>query len=186
MRKRIILLLITWSFSLIVDGQTHLKNQRFIDLGIGSFDGIKASNFSLFASIGKYNKKINANSFEFMYAKKDSYLQNGSLAQYNISVPVEHFLFSYKRDLNLLRNFNNTLNISTFAKVNLGYESINRNQTYLNEFTINNSSDYILGIGFGPDIQFFGFSTGVTANLNFISKYQKFTAFPYLKYRIHL
>ena len=173
-------------FPLFLNGQTHLKNQRFVEVGYGTFDGFKPSNFSLFASIGKYNKKINANSFELIYAQKMAFLQNGNLAQYNTAVPVQHFIASYKRDLNLLRNFNNTLNLGAFAKVNLGYESINHNATYLNEFNLNNRSDYILGIGFGPELQISGFSLGAIANLNLISKYQKFTALPFIKYRIHL
>jgi Conjugative transposon protein TraO len=173
-------------FPLFLNGQTHLKNQRFVELGYGTFDSFKTSNYALFASIGKYNKKINANSFEVIYAKKMAFLQNGNLAQYSNAVPVQHFIVSYKRDLNLLRNFNNTLNLGVFGKVNLGYESINKNSTYLNEFTLNNRSDYILGIGFGPELQLFGFSTGVVANLNLISKYQKFSALPFIKYRIHL
>ena len=86
----------------------------------------------------------------------------------------------------MIHNFNNTANISIVGKVNAGYECINGNSEYLNDFVLNNQSDYILGIGLGPEIQLFGLNLGVSTNLNFISKYQKFTTFPFIKYRIHL
>jgi Conjugative transposon protein TraO len=167
-------------FPLLGIAQTHLKNQQFIDIGFGTFDGLSPSNYAFNIGYGKYNKKLNANGFEIFYAKKEA---NLNIDQ---TVPVEHFILSYKRSLNLVHNFNNTISISIIGKANIGYELINKNNKYFQEFMLNNSSDYILGVGVGPEIQIHNLFLGVNTNLNFISKYQKFTFFPTIKYRIHL
>jgi Conjugative transposon protein TraO len=179
------LILVVCLFPFFGISQTHLKNQKFIDIGLGTFDGLKPSNYSFSLGFGKYNKKLNANGFEITYAKKEAILQNSNV---NIvqTVPIEHFILSYKRGLNLAHNFNNTASISIVGKANVGYELINKNNKYFQEYQLNNTSDYILGIGIGPEIQIQNLYLGLNTNLNFISKYQKFTFFPTIKYRIHL
>lgn len=165
--------------------QTHLKNQQFIDIGMGTFDGQKLSNFAFSLGFGKYNKNLNANEFEITYAKRDANLQSANV-NIDKTIPVEHFILSYNRTLNLAHNFNNTASISIVAKVNLGYELINKNNKYFQEYKLINSSDYVLGIGIGPEIQIHNLFLGLNTNLNFISKYQKFSFFPTIRYRIHL
>ena len=179
------LILVVCLFPFFGISQTHLKNQQFIDIGLGTFDGLKPSNYAFGLSFGKYNKKLNANVFEITYAKKEAILQS---ANENIGqkIPIEHFILSYKRGINLVHNFNNTASLSIFGKANVGYELINKNGKYFQEYLLNNTSDYILGIGIAPEIQIQNLFLGLNTNLNFISKYQKFTFFPSIKYRIHL
>jgi Conjugative transposon protein TraO len=179
------LILVVCLFPFFGISQTHLKNQQFIDIGLGTFDGLKPSNYAFGLSFGKYNKKLNENGFEITYAKKEAILQSANV---NIrqKIPIEHFIISYKRGLSLAHNFNNTSSISIVGKANIGYEFINKNSKYFQEYKLNNSSDYILGIVIGPEIQIHNLYLGFNTNLNFISKYQKFTFFPSIKYRIHI
>jgi hypothetical protein len=165
----------------LVFSQTHLKNQQFIDFSICGYDGFPTKNYSLNIGIGKYDKKSNANCFEFSYARKLANTENNA-----IKIPVEQLFVSYKRDFNLLKNYNKTILFSIFAKANLGYEFINRNKNIASDYVLANKSDYLLGIGFGPNLEFNNFHLGLAININFISQYQKFSVFPYLEYRFHL
>jgi hypothetical protein len=168
-------------FPALLVGQTHLKNQKFFDFSFGGYDGFSQKNYSLNIGLGKYNKKSNANSFEFSYARKLANTENNA-----IQISVEQIFVDYKRDFNLLKNYNNTFIFSLFAKANLGYEFINRNKNIASDYVLANKSDYLLGIDFGQNVEFNNFHLGVANNLNFISLYQKFSVFPYLKYRFHL
>ncbi len=40
-------------------GQTHLKNQKFIEFLLGGYDGFSTKNYALNLGLGKYNKKNN-------------------------------------------------------------------------------------------------------------------------------
>jgi hypothetical protein len=131
--------------------------------------------------IGKYDKKLNANAFEFAYARKSANAEINTFI-----IPVEQLFVSYKRDFNLLKNYNNTIIFSLFVKANLGYEFINRNKYIGQDYVLANKSDYLMGIGIGPNIEFNNIHLGVSGNLNFISQYQKLSTFPYIKYRFHL
>jgi Conjugative transposon protein TraO len=161
--------------------QTHLKNQKFIDFGLGGYDGFSSKNYSMSLGFSKYDKKSNGNGIEFSYAHKLANTENKT-----IQVPVEQLFVSYKRDFNLLKNYNNTFVFSLSAKANLGYEFINRGKYIGSDYVLTNKSDYLLGIGFGLNVEFNYFHLGVTSNFNFISQYQKLSTFPYLKYRFHL
>lgn len=165
----------------LVFAQTHLKNQKFIDFSIGGYDGLSSKNYSVNFGIGKYDKKNNANCFELSFAKKLANTEAKAL-----QIPVEQIFIGYNRDFNFYKNYSNTFLISLFAKANLGYEIINRKANSLQQYTLANKSDYLLGIGFGPNIEFRNFHLGVANNINFISNYQKLSTFPYLKYRFHL
>jgi Conjugative transposon protein TraO len=178
MKKIIIILAILPN---LIFAQTHLKNQKFIDFSLGGYDGFSTKNYSFHIGLGKYDKKDNVNCFEFSYARKLAYIENN-----DIQIPVEQIFVAYKRDFNLLKNYNNTIIFSLFAKTNVGYEFINRNKNIGQDYVLANKSDYLMGIGFGPNLEFNNFHIGVANNINFISQYQKFSVFPYLKYRFHL
>ena len=177
--KWILFFMAFWPSSIF--SQTHLKNQQFIDFSIGGYDGFSSKNHSFNIGIGRYNKKLNVNSFEFSYAKKMASIENMP-----IQIPVEQLFVSYKYDFNIFKNYNNTFIISLFTKANLGYEFINRNKYFSPDYVLANKSDYLLGVSIGPNLEFNNFQIGVTSNLNFISQYQKLSTFPYLKYRFHL
>lgn len=177
--KKIVLLLIILPSLLFA--QTHLKNQKFIEFSLGGYDGFSSKNYALNLGLGKYNKKNNTHAIEFSFARK---LANTNMG--NLQVPVEQLFISYGKDFNLYNNYNNTLLISLFAKAIIGYESINRNKIGQNDFAITSKSDYQLGIGLGPNVEFNNFHLGLSSNLNFISNYQRLSTFPYIKYRFHL
>jgi hypothetical protein len=178
MNRLIILLAVV---PIMVFSQTHLKNQKFIDFSMGGYDGFSSKNYSLNIGIGKYDKKSNANCLEISFAKKFAKVENNA-----IQIPIEHLFLGYKHDINLIKNYNYTCIFSLFAKANLGYEIINRNKNRVFDSVLTNKSDYLLGIGFGPNLELHNIHIGLTNNLNFISQYQKFSVFPYLKYRFHL
>ena len=73
------LILVVCLFPFFGNSQTHLKNQQFIDLGLSTFDNLKPSNYAFSLGFGKYNKKLNANGFEIIYAKKEANLQSANI-----------------------------------------------------------------------------------------------------------
>ncbi|MES2797371.1 MAG: conjugal transfer protein TraO [Bacteroidota bacterium] len=183
MKKFMIVLAVLPTF---LFGQTHLKNQQFIDFSMGGYDGLSTNNYSFNLGLGKYNKKSNTSNFEITYAYKLSETTDIQNIASNFLIPVEQLFISYKRDLSIFRNYNSTFLISIFGKANLGYEAIDRNKNANQDYVLANKSDYLLGVGFGPNIEFQNLHFGVVNNLNFISNYQKFSVSPYLKYRFHL
>jgi Conjugative transposon protein TraO len=183
--KNIIIIMMISLFPCLGISQTHLKNQQFIDIGLGTFDSLKPSNYSFSLGFGKYNKKLNAKGFEITYAKKEAILFSTTI-NIDQSLPVEHIILSYKRGFILVHNVNNTASISIIGKATVGYELINKNNKYFQEYKLKSTSDYILGIGISPEIQIQNLFLNVNSNLNFISKYQKFTFFPTIKYRLNL
>jgi Conjugative transposon protein TraO len=163
-----------------------MKNQQFIDISFGGFDGFSAKDYSIKLGVGKYNQKAKAQGFEFTYAHKcveTMDLQNNPSP---FQIPIEQLILCYKRDFSMYKNYNNTLIFSFFAAANGGYESINHNKAFVQDYILVPKSDYLLGIGFGPNLEFNNIHIGLTNNLNFISQYQRFSVFPYLKYRFHL
>lgn len=178
MKSIIILLAIIPS---MVFSQTHLKNQKLIDFSVSGYDGFSTKNYLIGLGLGRYDKKTNANAIEFSIARKMANNENKT-----IQIPIEQLFLSYKRDFNLFKNYNNTFILSLFAKANFGYEFINRNKSIGSDYLLANKSDYLLGLGFGPNVEYNNFHLGVTNNFNLISQYQKLSTFPYLKYRIHL
>jgi hypothetical protein len=165
----------------MVFSQTHLRNQKFIDFSLGGYDGFSPKNYSLKLGTGQYDKKSSVNGIEFIIARKIAPTEKRF-----IQVPVEQLFVSYKREYTLFKNYNKTFIFSLSTKANLGYEFINRNKNNGQNYVLASNSDYLLGLGFGPNVEIYNLHLGVIGNFNFISQYQKLSTFPYLKYRFHL
>jgi hypothetical protein len=170
-------------------GQTHIKNQRFVEVGLNGYDTSlplpKGYGFSILT--GKYNKGLNAHIFKASYNRKSADIQysNGTIPDFNTN--IKSIFVSYIFEKNLYRNFNNTFLINLPVGANLGYESINDNNRILKDkYTIATNSDYIIGPTAGIQCQYLNFSAGVITNLNLTSNYTKFSLFPTISYRYHL
>lgn len=160
--------------------QSHLKNQKFLDIALGTYDGFSSKNYSIILALGKYDTKANANVLEFSLAQKMANTENS-----NLQVPVAQVFANYRRDYTILKNYNKTFIVSLSAKANMGYEIINRGKNRYLAYTLDNKSDYLLGFGIGPNLEYNNVHLGVSSNVNFLSSYQKLSTFPFVKYRIH-
>lgn len=172
------------SFSLFA--QTHLKNQKFIELGLGGFDGLGKENHSLSFSIGQYKKQGQVNMLEFVYAHKKVSLVDAEGTQLEGQAPVALYLFNLKRLFPLWHNYNNTLIFSLGAAANVGFESINKNKKQWQGQELKAASDFILGLSICPAIEWNNWQLGLNMQGNLISRYQKLSTLPTLKYRFHL
>lgn len=158
-------------------GQVHIKNQRYLQLNVGTYDDYRLSphNFHLLAEVARYNRKLNSRGFGFLYARKHSGNQ----------IPVEKLQVSYKQELNVFSSANLTSTFKVLGTVNVGYESINRDQTYYQDHFISTQSAFIFGLGAGGEYEFTPLVIGVRTTYNFLSNYQKFSLYPYLGVKIH-
>jgi hypothetical protein len=169
-------------------GQTHIKKQKFFEIQVGAYDNLypNKDNYSFAVKFGSYGKKLNANTFGIAYNRKNTFLFDDTTSStMSISIPIEQYVLSYKTDLRLYNNYVNTVFIRGVFGGNLGYESINREKSVIQNYDLKYRSDYIFGVNLGIEAEFTPFVIGVTENINFVSKYQKLSAIPYIGLRLH-
>lgn len=162
----------------IAQAQVHIKNQHYIQLNVGGYDKLypNLDNFFVQAEYGKYNRKLNAKSFAFLFAKKFS----------TNLIPIERYQVSYKQEINLFSSPNLTSTFKVLGSVNVGYESINRDQDFFQDQNISTKSAFILALGTGVEYELTPLVLGTRVTYNFLSNYQKFTVYPYLGIKFHL
>jgi hypothetical protein len=187
MRKYIITILTVCFSAVLVAAQTHIKNQRFVQFSVGGYDKFAPdlSNYSLTAVAGKYNKKANGVMIGFVYNDKQANgIVNGNTTP--LTIPVSQYYGFLRSDIPLFYNPTKTFFIRLMGQLNVGYESINDNNTFFAEaYKVENVSDFLLGFGVGTEVEFTPLIVGVNSNLNFVSKYSKLTTLPYLGVRVH-
>lgn len=172
----------------ILSAQVHIKNQNFLQLNIGAYDGFAPNMKAFSTSIewGKYNKKLNSKILGFgINHKKTLSYSNETNTVLDFKIPVTHYFAFLKSDVTFYRNATKIFHIKGTGQVNLGYESINNESKVSNSYTLSTSSEYLLGIGVGIQIEYCPIVVGLTENVNFLSKYQKLSTVPYVGYRFH-
>jgi hypothetical protein len=165
--------------------QVHIKNQQFLQLNLGGFDSYTPLSGSYSSSIewGKYNKKLNSKIIGFaINHKKASAFSEGIV---NFKIPITQYFGFFKSDVTFFRNANKVFHIKGTGQFNLGYESINRESTRYEDYTLTQKSDYLLGIGVGLQMEYCPVVLGITESINFLSNYQKLNTLPYLGFRYH-
>lgn len=173
--KRLLLLLLL--APLCSMGQIHIKRQSFLQINVGAYDRILPSldSYSISAEIGKYNKKLNATGFGFMYAHKLA--ANG--------VPVDKYVGFAKTELNVFSSANLTTTFKILGIGQFGYEAINKDQKIFNAETLQTPSGFVLALGTGAELELSPLVLGVRTTYNFLSSYQKFSTYPYVGIKIH-
>lgn len=161
-----------------LQAQTHIKNQVYLQLNVGAYDGLYPWRDTHFLQLeyAKYNRKLNARGFGLMYAKKRSGNQ----------IPVEKYQLSFKQELNVLANASLTSTFKVLGTVNFGYESINKDKPMHDNALISTPSAFLLGLGVGAEYEFTPVVLGVRTTYNFLSQYQRFSTYPYLGIKLHI
>lgn len=142
--KKIILLL--WLFTTIASkAQIRSKNNRYFELNYGIRDLIQNKN-NFGASISfvsatrlKCYKRLNLGYDIFGF----------NLKQLNKTIPVERYFASYTLEPTLLRGKIQKAYLGFEFGGGIGYESINKGNTNIENFTITNGSSQILGLIIG-------------------------------------
>ena len=169
----------------VLNAQVHIKNQQFLQFNLGGYDSFVplSTSFSSGIEWGKYTKKLNSKIVGFAINHKKA---NGfSDEMLDLKIPVTQYFAYIKSDISFYHNANNIFHIKGIGQLNLGYESINNESKYVNSYTVSKSSDYLLGVGAGLQIEYCPIVIGVTESINFLSKYQKLSTVPYIGFRYH-
>ncbi|WP_026632728.1 conjugal transfer protein TraO [Dyadobacter alkalitolerans] len=177
--KNILLLSLLTLFLSVANAQVHIKNQHYVQVNVGGYDKLihpDLDNFFIQAEYGKYGKKLNARGFAFLYAKKLS----------TNHIPVEKYQVSFKQEINLFSSADLRSTFKILGSVDLGYESINRDQEYSGSNYVSAKSAFIMGLGTGAEYEFSPIVVGTRVTYNFLSNYQKFTTYPYIGIKFHL
>jgi hypothetical protein len=187
--KTILIVLLTFFTLLDTNGQIHIKNQKFIEFGMGGFDSYlpKSQTASAFVAIGKYNKKLNVHSYGFAFNQKVVHLfdtKNGTII--SPVVPINQYYLYYKTDIKIYSNVTNNFIVKGLARINSGYESLNKEENLISDYLISKKSTFLLGVGVGAEIEYSPFLVGFQQNINLLSDYQKFNTIPYIGVRLHL
>ncbi|WP_028523239.1 conjugal transfer protein TraO [Runella limosa] len=183
------ILLIIGLISTICNAQTHLRNQQFVDVQLGAYDHVfpGITHFAVRAGIGKYTKKVIGNQFFVGYSHKETPLtDNTSTLTSAFSIPVDHYFVGAQSEVPLFYNAHRTVFFKLPFSVIVGYESINKNTISFGQYSLQSRSDILLGGCLGAEIELYNFTVGVRQQINLTSKYQKFSTFPYLGYKLHL
>lgn len=187
--KNYIKIILMMSITILAKGQSHIKKQKFIEFGTGSYDKIYpnfSDNQAFYVKFGAYKKSLNSHSILLQYARKqpvifDETSKNNAI----VKVPVEQFIIGYRMDFKILHNYVNTCFLRGVWGANVGYESISRENEYVEDYKLSKKSDVIVGINLGIEAEFTPFIIGVAENINFVSNYQKFSTIPYIGFRFH-
>lgn len=179
------LLLILMFLPQVLMAQVHIKNQQFLQLNFGGYDSYFPANGSFSSSIewGKYNKKLNSKIVGFGINHKMATTFDNEILGFKI--PVTQYYGILKSDLSIYHNANKMFHIKGTGQINLGYESINNESKYFDNYILSKNSEYLLGIGVGLQIEYCPIIFGVTESINFLSKYQHLNTVPYLGFRYH-
>lgn len=174
MKRLLLLLLFT---PLLSQGQIHIKRQSFLQVNIGAYDKALPSlnSYAISGEVSKYNKKLNATGFGFMYGHKLA--SNG--------VPVDKYIGFVKTELNVFSSANLTTSFKILGLAQFGYEAINKDQKVFNAETIQTPSGFVLAVGTGAELELSPIVLGVRTTYNFLSSYQKFSTYPYVGIKIH-
>jgi hypothetical protein len=186
MKKAILILCL---FPVTLMAQVHIKNQRFLQLNVGSYDNFLPNTTTFSGSLewGKYSKKLNGSVIGIsLNHKKAVGISELDRSNLNFLIPINQYFAYYKTDITLFRDASKVFHIKSTGQVNVGYESINKENRYLNGHLLSNNSEYLLGVGVGLQLEYSPLLIGVTENINFLSKYQKLGTVPYLGLRVHL
>lgn len=169
--------------------QTHLRGQPYVQLEAGSYDTALPSlnNFAIKAGVGKYTRRLWGSMFFVSVAHKQTWLvSEGSRVLIDTPVPVDQYMAGYQLTPNLYRSAMRTFLIKLSLSLQAGYESINRNRDFAGSYLLSPPSRLLLGGGLGLEVEYRSVLLGFRQNVNLLSKYQKFTAMPYVGYKIHL
>jgi hypothetical protein len=177
-------------FGITANSQVHLKRQKFYEISVGGFDAIlpSKSNISFQCSVGQYNRKVNGNAFGFAYNQKrttifDAQTNNMLVTQ----IPIQQLYVLYKTDVGIYDNEMNNFHIKVIGRVNIGYESLNKEQaTVENIYQFSAKSGFLFGVGAGLEIEYIPIVLGVHQNINVLSNYQKFSSITFLGFRFHI
>lgn len=189
--KNLTALLILAALALVAghaSAQTHLRGQPYVQLEAGSYDTALPSlnNFALKAGVGKYTRRLWGSMFFVSVAHKQTWLvSEGSRVLIDTPVPVDQYMAGYQLTPNLYRSAMRTFLIKLPLSLQAGYESINRTRDFAGPYLLSPPSRLLLGGGLGLEVEYRSVLLGYRQNVNLLSKYQKFTAMPYVGYKIH-
>lgn len=186
MKKQLTILLML--LAPLTRAQTHLVGQRFLQVGAGSYDRLipGPDNFNVRVGLGKYTARGWESTFFLTGAQKEtSLVESGTGTGLGQNIPVEQYAGGYQLAFPLYRSAMKTFLVKLPLSAQIGYERINRGLPYATGYAAGPGSRMLLGVGGAVEVEIWGVLLGVRQQVNFLSRYEKLSTWPYLGYKIH-